>query len=112
YSCSCATRRSRMPVRDVIQSSDVSTIFSRSRLVRIFSGSDDPVPRMTARFSPGIFGSLRDGAGAGRDRRTGLAGRREPGDLLVNPIVHPIAHEIEGHAHGVLEGAHRGAAVA
>src|SRR6185503_2094570 len=96
YSCSCATRRSRMPVRDVIQSPDVSTIFSRSRLVRIFSGSDDPVPRMTARFSPGIFGSLRDGAGAGRDRRAGLAGRREPGDLLVNPIVHPIAHEIEG----------------
>src|SRR6185295_16564936 len=111
YSCSCATRRSRMPVREVIQSSDVSTIFSRSRLVRILSGSDDPVPRMTARVSPGIFGSLRDGADPGRGRRSGLAARRDPDDLLVDPVVHPIAHEIERHPHGVLDGAHRGAAV-
>src|SRR6266850_1020512 len=112
YSSSRATRRSRMPVRERIQSSDVSTIFSRSRLVRILSGSDDPVPRMTARFSPGIFGSLRGDPVAGRDRRAELAGRRDPDDFLMDPIVHPIAHEVEGDPHGVLDGAHRGAAVA
>ena len=35
---SAATRRSRMPVRCRIHSSDVSTIFERSSLERIFSG--------------------------------------------------------------------------
>jgi hypothetical protein len=35
---SAARRRSRMPVRDEIHSSVVSTIFSRSALVTIFSG--------------------------------------------------------------------------
>ncbi len=39
-----AIRRSLMPVRSVIHSSDVSTIFSRSLLVRTFSGTYDPVP--------------------------------------------------------------------
>ena len=33
-----AMRRSLMPVRSVIHASDVSTIFSRSKLVRTISG--------------------------------------------------------------------------
>ena len=42
YSFAAAIRRWRMPVRLVIHSSDVSTIFSKSALVRIFSGTYDP----------------------------------------------------------------------
>ena len=38
YSSGAAMRRSLMPVRVVIHSSDVSTILERSALVRIFSG--------------------------------------------------------------------------
>src|ERR1022692_2755134 len=41
-----AIRRSLMPVRVVIHSSEVSTIFSRSALVRIFSGTYAPTPVM------------------------------------------------------------------
>ncbi len=41
-----AMRRSLMPVRVVIHSSDVSTIFSRSALVKTFSGTYDPTPVM------------------------------------------------------------------
>jgi hypothetical protein len=41
-----AMRRSLMPVRDVIHSSEVSTIFSRSAFVRIFSGTYEPTPVM------------------------------------------------------------------
>src|SRR3972149_1473223 len=111
YSSSRATRRSRMPVRVVIQSSDVSTILSRSRLVRTLSGSDDPVPRMTARLSPRIVVSLRRHPGPGRKGGPGLAGRRDREDLLVNPVVHAIAHEVQGHPHGGLDGANRGPAV-
>ncbi len=38
-SFAAATRRSRMPVRDTIHSSFVSTIRSRSRFVRIWLGA-------------------------------------------------------------------------
>ena len=38
-SWAAATRRSRMPVRARIHSSDVSTIFSRSAFVRICEGA-------------------------------------------------------------------------
>ena len=38
-SCAAATRRSRMPVRDTIHSSEVSTIFSRSAFVRTCDGA-------------------------------------------------------------------------
>src|SRR5688500_17526433 len=41
-SFSAATRRSLMPVRVVIHSSEVSTSFSRSALVRTFSGTYEP----------------------------------------------------------------------
>src|ERR1022692_3535983 len=45
-SFAAAMRRSLMPVRVVIHSSEVSTIFSRSALVRIFSGTYEPTPVM------------------------------------------------------------------
>ena len=45
---SLAIRRSRIPVRDVIHSSDVSTIFSRSAFERIRSGNARPVPAIVA----------------------------------------------------------------
>ncbi len=38
-SCAAATRRSRIPVRDTIHSSEVSTIFSRSWLVSTWLGA-------------------------------------------------------------------------
>src|SRR6185369_2484949 len=43
-----AMRRSRIPVRDTIQSSLVLTIDSRSRFVRMRSGQDAPQPVMMA----------------------------------------------------------------
>src|SRR5262249_11053019 len=46
---SSSTRRCLMPVRTVIHSSLVSTIFSRSWLVITLGGSLDPVPSMTLR---------------------------------------------------------------
>src|SRR5512133_1897612 len=45
---STAIRRCLIPVLDVIHSSLVSTIRSRSRLVRIFSGKAEPVPVILA----------------------------------------------------------------
>src|ERR1051325_7452348 len=41
-----ASRRSLMPVREVIHSSDVSTIFSRSKFVNTFAGKYEPTPAM------------------------------------------------------------------
>src|SRR5262252_1896458 len=41
-----ASRRSLIPVRAVIHSSVVSTIFSRSALVKIFAGTYDPTPEI------------------------------------------------------------------
>ncbi len=43
-SLAAATRRSRMPVRDTIHSSDVSTIRSRSAFVRTWAGAYLPHP--------------------------------------------------------------------
>src|SRR5689334_16085615 len=45
---SATMRRSRMPVRVTIHSSEVSTIFSRSKFDRIRSGSALPVPTIVA----------------------------------------------------------------
>src|ERR1051326_2848896 len=50
YSPGAALRRCLIPVRVVIHSSEVSTIFSRSALVRTPSGYERPVPRMPARI--------------------------------------------------------------
>src|SRR4051812_39918430 len=46
HSSSAAMRRSLMPVRERIHSSEVSTIFSNSALVRTRSGKYEPVPMM------------------------------------------------------------------
>ncbi len=55
-----AIRLSRMPVRSMIHSFDVSTIFSRSWFVRMVGGKKWPVPRM--REAGGIMGvSLQRG---------------------------------------------------
>src|SRR5947209_2939980 len=110
-SSSRAIRRSRIPVRVVIQSSEVSTILSRSALVRILSGRHDPVPRMTARRPVRAMSfPRRRGRGAG-DLGARLA-RRDPRDLVVNPIVDAIPIEVEGYPHRVLDGARRRASVA
>src|SRR5439155_5341772 len=47
-SSSAAMRRSRIPVRSTIHSSEVSTSRSRSRLVRTFCGTYMPVPVIVA----------------------------------------------------------------
>src|SRR6266542_3498874 len=63
---SAITRRSRIPVRSTIHWSFVSTSFSRSAFVRIFSGANEPVPTMRERI--GILrwsGAVGGAAGAG-----------------------------------------------
>src|SRR5205823_12119986 len=52
YSPGAALRRCLMPVRVVIHSSEVSTIFSRSAFVRMPSGYARPVPSIAALTSP------------------------------------------------------------
>ena len=47
FSLSSMIRRSRIPVRAVIHSSLVSTIFSRSKLVNTRSGTVVPMPSMS-----------------------------------------------------------------
>src|SRR2546422_3747558 len=112
YSSSAAMRRSRMPVRVAIQSSEVSTIFSRSAFVRTRSGRADPVPLMTARLSPRVIEPPHPQVRSGRKRRALIAGRRHPENLVVDAIIHAVPHELLRHAHGVLDGAHRRPSVA
>ena len=50
-------RRSRIPVRDVIHSSDVSTSFSRSAFERTFFGTAAPVPTIMACCVPVLTSS-------------------------------------------------------
>ncbi len=47
-SWAAATRRSRIPVRETIHSSEVSTIRSRSAFVRTASGAYEPQPLIRA----------------------------------------------------------------
>src|SRR5215831_14453124 len=68
-------RRSSIPVRSRIHSSEVSTIFSRSRLVSTRSGTYIPVPVMV---TPRIW--------SGRAVMIRL-------DLLANVLVHALLHE-------------------
>src|SRR5207247_6320422 len=112
YSSSRAMRRSRIPVREVIQSSEVSTIFSRSALVSTRDGRAEPVPRMTARLSLRVIQPLRRHRATAWERRPRGLRRRDPQDLVVNPVVHPVAHEIQSDPYGVLDGAHGRPAVA
>ena|SRR5690606_29648611 len=56
-----AMRRSRIPVRSRIHSSDVSTIFDRSSLVSFLSGTYMPTPEMQARLIVNLlYSSLLD----------------------------------------------------
>src|SRR6266571_248070 len=111
YSSARAMRRSRIPVRDLIQSSEVSTIFSRSALVSTRDGSAEPVPRMTARLSLRAIQLLRRHRAAARERRARSGRRRDPEDLVVDPIVDPVAHEVQRDPYRVLDGARRRPAV-
>src|SRR6266850_4315900 len=112
YSSSCAMRRSRIPVREMIHSSEVSTILSRSAFVRTRAGRDEPVPRIMARLSPRVIESPHPGVGPGRERRPLRASRRHLENLVVDAVVHAVLDELLRHAHGVLDGAHRRSAVA
>src|SRR6059036_3189859 len=103
-----ATRRSRMPVRVVIHSSEVSTILSRSALVRIRLGRAEPVPRITARRVTSISHLQRGLARKGDPRPSGC----HLEDFIVDPVVDPVAHEIQRHADGVLDGPSRRPTVA
>src|SRR5262245_42165829 len=73
-----AIRRSRIPVRSTIHSSEVSTMRSRSALVSRFSGTYIPVPVIVA---------PRIASGCGVMVRL---------DLLANVLVHSLLHE-RGH---------------
>src|SRR2546428_9572126 len=106
YSSSAAICRSRMPVREAIHSSDVSTIFSRSAFVRTRSGRADPVPLMTARFSPRVIEPPHPQVRTGRKRRAPIAGRRHPENFVVDAVIHAVLHEFLRHAHRVLDGTH------
>src|SRR5437899_5955243 len=106
YSSSCAMRRSRMPVREMIHSSDVSTIFSRSAFVRTRAGRDEPVPLIIARLSPRVIETPQLHIAAGVDPAAHAAAGRHSENLVVDAIIHPVRHEILGHAHGVLDGPH------
>src|SRR5438093_7250346 len=70
-----AMRRSRMPVRSTIHSSDVSTSFARSWFVSTRSGTYMPVPVMVTPRMP-----------SGRRVMVGL-------DLLANVLVDALLHE-------------------
>src|SRR2546426_12819972 len=113
-----------MPVRVTIHSSEVSTIFSRSRLVRILSGRDEPVPAITALRIVSPWGrlSLRP-SGVPPDRppppgkRPASADQarlrlRQGADLLLRPFVHPALDELPCDADSVLNRLGRGAAMA
>src|SRR5437867_5689092 len=73
-------RRSRMPVRSRIHSSEVSTMCSRSRFVSTRSGTYIPVPVMVAPRIP-----------SGRRIMVGS-------DLLSDVLVHPLLHEPDQRA--------------
>src|SRR4051812_26930636 len=105
HSPSAAMRRSPMPVRERIHSSDVSTIFSNSAFVRMRSGRYEPVP---------IIETVR----LGRSRRVRGRGSGWLG-LLVMIALHLldkvwiklVADHFRRGAQGVLDGQRRGAAV-
>src|SRR5215212_7716204 len=78
-------RRSSMPVRSRIHSSDVSTICSRSRLVRMRSGTYMPVPTMVT----------PRGSGCGVTIRL---------QLLANVFVDALLHEARQGADRAAEG--------
>src|SRR5690606_34926665 len=92
-----AMRRSLMPVRVVIHSSEVSTIFERSSLVRTFSGMKLPVPMMLE-AQKGCW------LGVGMDEEV-------LGDGGLDVRVDLLGDGVAGHADGVFHGVGAGAAV-
>src|ERR1700730_5580425 len=100
---SAAMWRSRIPVRDMIHSSEVSTSFSRSALERIFFGTAAPVPRIFARFT---------GPTAPLGLHEPVFARVELGDLGLDRLGEPPLGEFGGEADRVLDGLGRGAAMA
>src|ERR671931_724538 len=87
-------RRSTIPVRSRIHSSEVSTIFSRSALVSTRSGTYMPVPAMVA---PRTSSRRRDMVRL---------------DLFPDVLVHPLLHEASQRPDGTAEGLGLAAAVA
>jgi len=67
-----ASRRCLMPVRVMIHSSEVSTIFSRSALVKIFAGTYEPTPvNGTGAALEIVFGARVFEFGAHAENRNG-----------------------------------------
>src|SRR5215471_6803179 len=93
--------RSRIPVRVVIHSSEVSTSLSRSALERIRFGTAAPVPRILARITTEL---LR--------LRQPLFARVELGDLGLDLLGEVATRELRGEADRVLDGLGRGPPVA
>src|SRR5438552_6577999 len=112
-SSSPAMRRSRIPVRVAIHSSEVSTILSRSPLVSTLSGRADPVPRITARRPARLISfPRRHGQLAGRlDARLARLARRHLRHGIADAVIHVVSVKVKGHADGVLDGARRGTSV-
>src|SRR5262249_28418541 len=106
--------RSRMPVRLVIQSSEVSTSLSRAAFERIRFGTAAPVPRIFALImSAGTRNavSLRFSAHCSCLGQARLA-RVQLGDLLLNLLSEVLPRELRGEADRVLHRLRRRAAVA
>src|SRR5262249_44213033 len=93
-SCGAAMRRSRMPVRSTIHSSDVSTSFSRSRFDSTRSGTYMPVPVMVVPRMP-----------SGRRVMVRL-------DLLADVLVDALLHERGERVDGAAERPRAAGAVA
>src|SRR5437763_15510143 len=101
YSPSAARWRSLMPVRVVIHSSEVSTIFSRSAFVRMPSGYARPVPSIAALTSPiGLpaFLNFRGGAQGRGLARVRLADAAL--DARERAVLGELLHVADGVAHG------------
>src|ERR1041385_5760499 len=109
YSPSAARWRSLMPVRVVIHSSEVSTIFSRSAFVRMPSGYARPVPSIAAlgsAIAPPVFLNFRGGAHSHGLARVCLA------DAALDARERAVLGELLDVADGVTHGARVRAAVA
>src|SRR6185312_15213508 len=118
YSLSAAMWRSLMPVRVVIHSSVVSTIFSRSALVRIFVGTYAPTPLMEqvrplkSNLARGFLNFLV--CGLMQSMKLSFRGCQSficSRDLFGDQSIHAMADFFSGHANGVGNGALAGGAV-
>src|SRR5579864_3505803 len=92
--------RSRMPVRSRIHWSDVSTIFSRSALVRSFLGTAPPVPTIFARFI-GFAPPAGEPPSRARPR---VVARVQLGDLFLDLLREVAPRELRREPNRVLDG--------